>query len=103
MGLDTSGDDNTEGGAGRITGSSDHSCSGFSAFPNRTMKADERIPPKRRNLENTLCTKGLINLQKTKCKYDLQTKLFVFCVKILSFYAKSFRVVYANRLPVPVF
>ena len=91
MGLDTSGDD-TEGGVGRITGFSDHSCSGFSAFPNRTIKADERIPPQRRNLENILCTEELINLQKMKCKCDLQTKLFVFCVKILSFYAKSLRV-----------
>ena len=27
-------------------------------------------------------------------KYDLQTKLFVFCVKILSFYAKSLWVVF---------
>ena len=63
MGLDTSRDD-TEGGFDRITGFRDHSCSGFSAFPNKTMKADERIPPQRTNLENTLCTKGRIYLQK---------------------------------------
>jgi hypothetical protein len=35
-------------------------------------------------------------------KYDLQTKLFVICVKILLFHEKSRRDVYPNRLQAPV-